>query len=180
MISQSIAKRYAKGLFAVGEKDGKYRDYLDEIEKILKVFDETKQLGKALMLPILEMQKRKELLSDIMKALSVPLPLANLFSMLLEKNRMGYIHMIRDVYSNLVDEKEGRIRGTLYTAYPLADIMQRRIEDGLKKKLHKDVALQVIEDKALIGGVKVIVQGTIIDGSVKQQLETLKENILKE
>jgi F0F1-type ATP synthase delta subunit len=58
--------------------------------------------------------------------------------------------------------------------------MQRRIEEGLRSKLHKDVALQVIEDKALIGGVKVIVQGTIIDGSVKQQLETLKENILKE
>ncbi len=180
MISQSIAKRYAKGLFAVGEKNGKYRDYLDEIEKILKVFDKEKQLGKTLMLPILEMKKRKELLGDVMKVLSVSIPLANLFSMMLEKNRMGYIHMIRDVYSNLVDEKEGRIRGTLYTAYPLADIMQRRIEEGLKNKLHKDVALQVIEDKALIGGVKVIVQGTIIDGSVKQQLETLKENILKE
>lgn len=180
MISQSIAKRYAKGLFAVGEKDGKYRDYLDEIEKILKVFNEEKQLGKTLMLPILEMKKRKELLGDVMKVLSVSIPLANLFSMMLEKNRMGYIHMIRDVYSNLVDEKEGRIRGTLYTAYPLTDIMQRRIEEGLRSKLHKDVALQVIEDKALIGGVKVIVQGTIIDGSVKQQLETLKENILKE
>jgi F-type H+-transporting ATPase subunit delta len=180
LISQSIAKRYAKGLFAVGEKDGKYRDYLDEIEKILKVFNEEKQLGKTLMLPILEMKKRKELLGDVMKVLSVSIPLANLFSMMLEKNRMGYIHMIRDVYSNLVDEKEGRIRGTLYTAYPLTDIMQRRIEEGLRSKLHKDVALQVIEDKALIGGVKVIVQGTIIDGSVKQQLETLKENILKE
>jgi F-type H+-transporting ATPase subunit delta len=132
------------------------------------------------MLPILEMKKRKELLGDVMKVLSVSIPLANLFSMMLEKNRMGYIHMIRDVYSNLVDEKEGRIRGTLYTAYPLTDIMQRRIEEGLRSKLHKDVALQVIEDKALIGGVKVIVQGTIIDGSVKQQLETLKENILKE
>ncbi|MCX5807298.1 MAG: ATP synthase F1 subunit delta [Proteobacteria bacterium] len=180
MISQSIAKRYAKGLFAVGEKDGKYRDYLDEIEKILNVFDEAPQLGKALMLPILEMEKRKELLSDIMKALSVAIPLANMFSMLLEKNRIGYLHMIKDVYSELVDEKEGRVRGTLYTAYPLVDIMKMRIEEELKKKMHKDVMLQVVEDKTLIGGVKVIVKGTIIDGSVKQQLETLKENILKE
>jgi F-type H+-transporting ATPase subunit delta len=180
LISQSIAKRYAKGLFAVGQKNGKYRDYLDEIEKILNVFDKEKQLGKALMLPILEMQKRKELLSDIMKALSVTLPLANMFSMLLEKNRMGYLHLIKDVYSELVDEKEGRVRGTLYTAYPLVDTMKNRIEAELKSKLQKDVVLQVIEDKTLIGGVKVIVKGTIIDGSVKQQLETLKENILKE
>jgi F-type H+-transporting ATPase subunit delta len=180
LISQSIAKRYARGLFAVGEKNGKYKDYLNEIEKILNVFDETQQLGKALMLPILEMQKRKELLGDVMKALNVALPLANLFSMLLEKNRMGYLHLIKDVYSELVDEKEGRVRGTLYTAYPLADIMKGRIEEELKKRLHKDVALRVVEDKTLIGGVKVNVKGTVIDGSVKQQLETLKENILKE
>jgi len=37
-----------------------------------------------------------------------------------------------------------------------------------------------VEDKSLMGGVKVAVKGTIIDGSVKRQLETLQENILKE
>ncbi len=180
MISQSIAKRYAKGLFAVGVKDGKYKDYLDEIEKILNFFNKTEKLGKALMLPILEMEKRKELLSDITKGLKISIPLANLLRMLLENNRMGYIKLIKDVYGELVDEKEGRVRGILYTAYPIAEIMQKSIEEGLKKKIHRNVALQVVEDKTLIGGVKVVVKGTIIDGSVKQQLETLKENILKE
>ncbi|MCX5813575.1 MAG: ATP synthase F1 subunit delta [Proteobacteria bacterium] len=180
MISQSIAKRYAKGLFAVGEKNGKYREYLTAMETILEVFNKEQQLGKTLMLPILEMEKRKGLLGDIMKACDAPLPLANMFSMLLEKNRMGYIHLIKNVYSELVDEKEGRIRGTLYTAYPLIDTMKSRIEAELKRKLQKDVVLQIIEDRTLIGGVKVNVKGTIIDGSVKQQLETLKENILKE
>ena len=49
------------------------------------------------------------------------------------------------------------------------------------EKFHKkEVLLSTIEDKSLIGGVKVAVKGTIIDGSVKRQLETLKENILKE
>jgi F0F1-type ATP synthase delta subunit len=42
------------------------------------------------------------------------------------------------------------------------------------------VVLATVEDKSLLGGVKVEVKGTIIDGSVKRQLETLKENILKE
>ncbi len=180
MISQSIAKRYAKGLFAVGEKNGKYRDYLGEIERVLKVFGKEQRIGKALMLPILEMEKRKELLGDIMKAFDISLPLANMFRMLLEKNRMGYIPMIKDVYKELVDEKEGRVRGTLCTAYPLDENAKSRIEAEFKKRLNKEVVLEVIEDKNLIGGVKVMVKGTIIDGSVKRQLEILKENILKE
>jgi F0F1-type ATP synthase delta subunit len=50
----------------------------------------------------------------------------------------------------------------------------------LKEKLHKEVVLAEVEDKSLMGGVKVVIKGTIIDGSAKRQLELLKENILKE
>jgi F-type H+-transporting ATPase subunit delta len=180
LISQSIAKRYARGLFAVGEKDGKYREYYKELDVILGYFKEERKLGNALMLPITEMSKRKELLGDVMRAFGASLPLANTFSMLLENNRMGYLPLIKDVYGELIDDKEGRVRGTLLSAYPLDDSTKLRIEEVLKKKLHKEVVLSTVEDKSLMGGVKVVIKGTILDGSAKRQLELLKENILKE
>lgn len=180
MISQSIAKRYARGLFTVGEKDGKYRAYYEELDTILKYFKEEKKLGNALMLPIAEMKKRKELLGDVMRVFGASLPLANMLSMLLENNRMGYLPLIRDVYSDLIDDKEGRVRGTLVSAYPLDEGLKLRITDALKEKMKKEVILDTVEDKTLMGGVKVVIKGTIIDGSAKRQLELLKENILKE
>ncbi|MDD5008452.1 MAG: ATP synthase F1 subunit delta [Syntrophorhabdaceae bacterium] len=180
MISRSIAKRYAKGLFAVGEKNGKYRSYLEELEGVLSVFDKEERLKKALMLPLLEVQKRKELLSDVMRALGVSPSVSSLFNILVENNRMGYLPVIRDVYQELVDDKEGRVRGTLWTAYPLEETSRNRIAEVLKDKFNKEVTLETLEDKSLIGGVKVVIKGTIIDGSVKKQIETLKENILEE
>jgi F-type H+-transporting ATPase subunit delta len=181
LIRQSIAKRYAKGLFAVGEKDGQYKGYLAELENILGLFEKEQRLKKALMLPLLEIQKRKEILSDTMRISGTSLPLANMLTMLLERNRMSYLPIIRDVYSDLVDDKEDRARGTVWTAFPLDPALLNKIEDALKAKFRKkEVILSTIEDKSLIGGVKVAVKGTIIDGSVKRQLETLKENILKE
>jgi len=180
LISQSIARRYAKGLFGVGEKDGKYREYLAEYEEVLGLFEKEERLKKALMLPIVEVAKRRELLSDVMRSIQVSLPLATMFTMLLERNRMGYLPLIRDQYRDLVDEKEGRVQGTLWSAYPLDDATKARIEKELGAKMGKEVILDVHEDKGLIGGIKVMIRGTIIDGSIKQQLETLKENILKE
>jgi len=180
LISRSIAKRYAKGLFAVGERNGKYRSYLEELEGILSVFDREQRLKKALMLPLLEIKKRKELLSDVMRALGVSPSVSSLFNILIENNRMGYLPTIRDVYQELVDEKEGRIRGVLWAAYPLEEASRNRIADVLKDKFKKEVVLETVEDRSLIGGVKVVIKGTIIDGSVKKQIETLKENILKE
>jgi F-type H+-transporting ATPase subunit delta len=181
LIRQSIAKRYAKGLFAVGEKDGQYKDYLEELNSILGLFDKEQRLKKALMLPLLEIQRRKEILSDTMRASGTSLPLANMLTMLLEKNRMSYLPIIRDVYRDLVDDKEDRARGTVWSPFPLDPALLKRIEEALKERFQKkEVILSTIEDKSLIGGIKVAVKGTIIDGSVKMQLETLKENILKE
>jgi F-type H+-transporting ATPase subunit delta len=180
LIRQSIAKRYAKGLFAVGEKDGKYALYLSELKGILDLFAKEERIRRALMLPLIEIQKRKEILMDVMKALGVSFPVSNTMSMILERNRMGYLPLIKDVYSELVDEKEGRVRGTVWSAYPLEETVKSRIQDVMKERLKMDVVLTMVEDKTLIGGVKVMVRGTIIDGSVKRQLESLKENILKE
>ena len=94
---------------------------------------------------------------------------------------MAYLPLLKEAYTDLVDEKEGRIKGTLWSAFPMDDGMKARIEGVLKMQMNKkDVILNVIEDKSLIGGIKLNVHGTTIDGSVKRQLEALKENILKE
>ena len=180
MIHQSIARRYAKGLFAVGERDGNYVKYHGELEKVIDLFQTEKRVGRALLLPILEINKRKEILADILKVLDISASTSNMFSMLLEKNRMEYLTAIKDQYEALLDEKEGRMRGVIWSAYPISDNVKGSIEEALKKKMEKDVLLDVVEDKELIGGLKVRIGGTIIDGSVKRQLEILRENILKE
>ncbi|HOJ43993.1 MAG TPA: ATP synthase F1 subunit delta, partial [Syntrophorhabdaceae bacterium] len=161
MISRSIAKRYARGLFAVGEKDGRYKEYLEEFNKLLDFFAKEPRLGRPLTLPILEMSKRKDILSEVLRTFKVSAPLSNLLMMLLERNRMNYLTTIRDVYNELVDEKEGRVRGTIWSAFPLDEETKRRIEGALKERLKKDVVLDLVEDKTLIGGVKVSLRGTI-------------------
>ena len=76
MIRQSVARSYAKGLFAAGVKDGKYQDYLRQMKEILKIVNEAPRIRKALALPLFEMDKRKELLSGFMAALDASPPVA--------------------------------------------------------------------------------------------------------
>jgi len=115
-----------------------------------------------------------------MKALEVSPPIAALMDLLLERNRMTYLPAIHDAYEQLVDDKEGKIKGAVYSAYPVSDGTKARIEKALGERLNKKVELHIEEDKELIGGLKVIVGGTRIDGSVKRQLELLNESMMKE
>jgi F-type H+-transporting ATPase subunit delta len=180
LIRQSIARSYAKGLFAAGVKDGRYKDYLGQMKEILEIVNKSPRIREALLLPLFEMDKRKELLSGFMSALEVSPPVAALMGLLLERNRMAYLVAIHDAYEQMVDDKEGRVKGTMYSAYPLPDDTKARIEEALGERLNKRVDLHIEEDKELIGGLKVIVGGMRIDGSVKRQLELLNESMMKE
>jgi F-type H+-transporting ATPase subunit delta len=180
LIRQSIAKRYAKALFAAGEKDGKYKDYLRQMDELLTTITASPQMKKAILLPLLEMDKRKELLSDLVKAFSITPTVSGMLALLLDKNRMDYFPAIRSAYEEMVDQKEGRVKGVAYSPYPVPDAVKSRIEEALGDRLKKQVLLEIKEDEALIGGIKVVVGGIRIDGSVKRQLELLNESMMKE
>ena len=180
MISHSIARRYAKALFGAGEKDGNYKKYLDELDALLKFVEAEPRLKTTLMLPLIEMAKRSDLLSEVVRLLGVSPTVAGTIQMLLEKNRITYLPLVKEEYAGLVDEKEGRVKGVLYTAYPLASDAKARIEAALSHRMQKKVELAVTQDRELIGGVKVVVGGLRIDGTVRRQLEILNERITKE
>lgn len=180
MIKQSIARRYARGLFSVGVKDGRYRDYLKEMDEVLSVLKGAPKLTKALELPLLEMEKRKEILADLTKSLGLSNPSIALLDLLLERNRVNYLPMIRVAYEEMANAKEGLVKGVGYAAYPLSDEAKGRIEQVLGEKLNKKVFLDFQEDKELIGGIKVLIGGLRIDGSIKRQLEILNESMMKE
>ena len=180
MIRQSIARRYAKGLFAVGEKDGRYGEYLAQMKEVLSVMEAGPKIARALTLPLLEIEKRKELLDDLIRALGVaPAPSAFL-ALLLERMRMNYLPLICDAFERMVDEKAGVVKGVGYAPYPVSEKVRARIEEALAKRLNKRVQLDMREDPSLIGGIKVVVGGFRIEGSVKRQLELLNERMLKE
>lgn len=180
MIRHSIAKRYAKALFGAGEKDGNYKKYLDELGTLLQFVEAEPGLKTTLMLPLIEMAKRSDLLSEVVRLLGISPTVAGTIQMLLEKNRITYLPLVKEEYAALVDEKEGRVKGALYTAYPLGNDAKARIEAALGQRLQKKVELAVTQDRDLIGGVKVVVGGLRIDGTVRRQLEILNERIMKE
>jgi F-type H+-transporting ATPase subunit delta len=180
LINQSIARRYAKGLFAVGGKDGKYKEYLREMDETLSVFRSEPKIDRALTLPLFPMEKRKEILGDLTTALGLSPAVTALLGLLLERNRMNYLLLMRDIYEEMANDREGVVYGTGSSAYPVSEETKTRIEEALGKKMNKRVLLDFTEDKSLIGGVRVVIGGVRVDGSIKRQLELLNESMMKE
>jgi F-type H+-transporting ATPase subunit delta len=65
----------------------------------------------------------------------------------------------------------------IIAARPLKKEALERLKNALKGLTSKDVRAEVKEDKSLIGGLIVKIGDLVLDGSVKAQLEGLRESL---
>ena len=103
--------------------------------------------------------------------------LKNFLNLLLDKNRIGSIQEITEYYEKLTDDISNVARAEVITTRPLKDDAKERLGKAIEALTSKSVKMEVREDKGLIGGVIVKIGDLVLDGSVKAQLEGLKESL---
>ena len=82
-------------------------------------------------------------------------------------------------YMELTYTNNGMMFGQLYSARVLDKNTVRKIESAISYTLDHRVALENIPDKDLIGGVKVVVGDYVWDGTYKNKLENVRQELLK-
>ena len=102
----------------------------------------------------------------------------NLVRVLAENRRLELLPEIHSQYEKLRNEREGVVEADVYSAFELTEAQTADLVQRLEKKTGRKVKARVQLDKALIGGVKVVLGDKVIDGSARAQLGAL-ENALK-
>ena len=98
--------------------------------------------------------------------------------MLLDRQRIAILPMVAREMRAMVDEHAGRVLATVTSAKPLADDVAGRISGALEKATGKKIELDRKEDPSLVGGVVAQVGDLVWDGSVRTQLERMREQFL--
>jgi len=177
LIGSRISKRYAKALLSLGQEDGNYIAYGKDLQEFGRFCAANSEFNKVVANQIFSVEERKKVL-DFVLAKSPFAPLVkNFLRLLLDKNRMGGIQGISEYYSKLTDEISNITRADITTAKPLKKEARDRLAVALARLTAKEVMIEVKEDASLIGGLVVRIGDLVLDGSVKAQLEGLKESL---
>ena len=176
MIGSKISKRYAKALFSLGQEDGHFDQYGQDLNEFTRFCQDNADFRQVLANPIFAVEDRKKVLQIVLERSSFSDIVKNFLNLLLDKNRIGAIEAIAEYYSRLTDEASDIARAEIITARPLKDEALGRIEKSLKELTLKSIKTEVQEDQNLIGGIVVKIGDMVLDGSVKTQLEGLKES----
>lgn len=180
MATDATATRYANALFEIGVEHDKLDTLYDQLEGVNEAFEASTSFEHLLLHPGIEVDERREAIRDLADTWGLDELLVNFLFVLLDNERVRKIPAILETYRKLLDDKEGNIRATVTSAVELDGGEKRALKEVLSEKFGKDIILTTETDEDLIGGAVARVEGMVFDGSVRNELDNLKQNILEE
>ena len=166
----TIARPYAVALFKLAKEEKKlssWSDFLALLNGLVKDKELNAFLGDT---KVLDIDREKILLKCVAY---IDEKCKNLIKLLIENKRLMAIPYIFDIYEELKASEEGSIEAQIIVAEkPDSKVIEGLIK-GLEKKFNKKIDSKLVVDKSIIGGSRIIVGDTVIDASVKGQLDSL-------
>ena len=172
MAESVVSLTYGAALFEAAKELGKEDEILGELETLETVLEETPKFAEFLNSPAIMAQEKKKVISESFEG-KFSKEMINFLFVLTDKRRTSEIKKIRRQYIRLYDEERGKAVGEIYSADPLSKEQLARFEEEMSKLLRKSIKLENIVDKKLIGGIKIQVDGKMIDKSIRGDLDAL-------
>jgi len=171
-----IAQTYAEALFSLGLEDKKLSKLQDEGKALSEVIHDNEDFLLLIDSRFMSREERQDIASKILKDFDEDI--VNFVKVLIANNRTNYIKDVLEAFNSLCNEYKGVKEGLIYSAFPLNKEIINKIKNKISQIEGMDVELISRIDPSLIGGVKVVINSHVYDGSIKNQLERMQIDLL--
>jgi F-type H+-transporting ATPase subunit delta len=173
-----LARRYAKALFSLGKEQGKTEEYSSVLLAIAGLYDNTDDgVGDALNNPLYPLDVRQKVMAKVAESVQADAIMASFLNLLIEKKRADILPDIARELQVMVDKDQNISHGSIISAVELDQTLLGKVQATLEKLTGNKVILETQVDPSIIGGIIAKVGDLVLDGSIKTQLNGLKESI---
>jgi F-type H+-transporting ATPase subunit delta len=165
---------YAEALFSVARAEGSLGEVEDELFRFSQVLQGSDELRNALTDEHVPAARRQQIVEDLLDGKASRVTTA-LVSLVVGTGRARDLPaIIRQLVERSAAEANKEV-AEVRTAVPLTAAQRKKLVGALNKATGKQVELKVVVDPSVLGGIVAQVGDTVIDGSVRSQLEQLKQ-----
>lgn len=172
----NVAKSYAIAIYEL-DKEEKIINTIENMNYIQDIISKDNELQKFLSHPLIHSDQKKKAFVDLLKIENKNV--INLFNILLDNNCSNLLPSIIKEYQVLKDEENNIIHMEVITASKMNSSDKSKLLEELEKLLNKQIVLEEKVDKNNLGGIVLKYQGKILNASLLQKQEDLKEFLLK-
>jgi F-type H+-transporting ATPase subunit delta len=177
MRDTTIARNYAETLLVLATRADDLRGWGKTLTDVASAMRENPALRLFLESPKVSAATKSEVIG---KALTDRMPrlMLRFIQTIVTHRRQMLIPAIAEEYLNLVDAAEGRMHARVTVAKETDDADRDVIAAHLSRMFGKKVVPHFTVDPSIMGGVVVHVGDTVLDGSVKKRLASLRRRML--
>lgn len=176
MAELTVDVTYGSALYEAAVELDKVDQIREEAEGILDVFGKEPELLDFVNYPTISADEKKSVLQKVFEG-KICEELLNFLFVLIDKRRVGQFARMVRVYKDLADQEEGVAYGTVYSAVPLDEKRLAEIESETSRLLQENIKLNNEVDKSLIAGIKILVEGKVIDASYKRKFDEMASQL---
>jgi F-type H+-transporting ATPase subunit delta len=147
------------------------------LREIVRLFSESSDLRSVWQNPAVPADQKRKVLDAIVQREGIDRPVRNLMAVLIDHRRVQFLPAILEQLEKELDARMGFAEAQISSARELAAPEKQALEAQVAKVTGKKVRASYGLDPSLLGGAVVRVGSTIYDGSVKGQLEKIREAI---
>jgi F-type H+-transporting ATPase subunit delta len=177
MRNPRAAHRYAHALMSVAEEQKSVDAVADDLAMIGRAIAASRELELFLASPVVSEPKKRAALRELFGG-KVGTLTAAFIELLVLKRREDHLREIADAFLMLRDDLQGILRVDLTSVVPLEREQEQTLATELGRKMGKTVKFRSHHDPAIRGGLVVRIGDTVLDASVRRQLERLRNRFV--
>lgn len=178
MSVETIARRYAAALADVVIAKDEAREVQEELSAWHEMMRANEELAEVFRNPTIAYEQKRRVLAALI-ARARPRPTTtNFLKLLVQNHRLTNLAEINKRLAQELDRRSQIVSAQVTTARPLPREEQERLHARLVEITKSRVRLDFETDESLIGGVVTRIGSTIYDGSVRSQLQEIKERMI--
>ena len=178
MTARMSALRYARALLDVALAEADPAAVEREMSAAAELFTGHASLWSVMTNPAVPAPKKRAIVDTILPQLGVAPVVAKTLQMLASRDRIGLLPEIVRAYGEKLMDHQKVVRATVTSAVPLPPDRVKKLEQELAGITGRRVVMSAALDPAIVGGVVTQIGSTVYDGSVRRQLEKIRERLV--
>lgn len=173
----TIARRYAEALADAALAHGQVSQIDADLHAFAEMMSASRELYDLFASPVVSQRDKSKVLDAIIARGRPTQMTSNLLRLMLTNHRLHHIKHIYEQFRRIINERAGVVVAEVTTAQPIGPAEQASLSRRLEKMTGKQVQFQFKTDPSLIGGVVTRIGSVVYDGSVRTQLQEIKQQL---
>ena len=170
------AKLYGDGLYDLAAEEQLSDAILQDGKAVGDLFDAEPDYRRLLSEPSIPKTDRIRLLDEAFSG-RIAGYLLNFLKILCEKGILSEYKGCMEEYEKRYNKDHGIITAVVTTAIKLSDEQAKTLREKLEAKSGKKVILDQVVSPSVIGGLRVEMEGELMDGTIKSQLSGMHRSL---